>query len=221
MGCNLSNKTVNSIERKKNDIIKMTDIKSDIQLIKFIKMPSLVSGKFDYKTRTDDTTQGPVHSWYSVHSNVHAQTIRTAHMGTHLRNAVQDSNASIVVSENQLPTGEKVFDHWPFLDQNPRAKLVSITCYGYNYITAVETRFEVPGDENHIVFLHYGTMHEHTKKNEMHQEKLILEPNEYIETVNCWCNAENHRIRSLTLGRLFSLLKLILTQYSDILFEFI
>jgi hypothetical protein len=111
---------------------------------------------------------------------VHAQTIRTA-----LRGVVQDSNTSIIVSENQLPTGEKVFDNWPFLDQNPNAKLISITCYGFNYITAIETKFRVPGEENLVEFLHYGTKHEQTKKNEMHQEVLLLEPNEHIETVNC------------------------------------
>ena len=62
MGCNFSNKTVNSIERKKNDIIKMTDIKNDIQLIKFIKMPNPNTGKFDYRVKADETTQGPVQS---------------------------------------------------------------------------------------------------------------------------------------------------------------
>lgn len=127
MGCNLSHKTVNSIEKKKNDIIKMTDIKSDIQLIKFIKMPNPNNGKFDYKSRADDTTQGPVQSCYSVHSNAHPLTVRTAHLGASNRNMPADSNASIIMSENQLPTGGKMFDHWPFLDQNPNARLISVT----------------------------------------------------------------------------------------------
>lgn len=101
------------------------------------------------------------------------------------RGPPHDSNASIIASENQLPTGEKLFDHWPFLDQNPNARLVSVTCYGYNYITAIETKFEIPGQENPITSLHYGTQHENAKKNEMHIETVALDAQEQIETVNC------------------------------------
>jgi hypothetical protein len=138
MGCNLSNKTVNSIERRKNDIVNMTNVKGDIQLIKFVKMPNPTSGKFNPRSLTDDTTQGAVQSCYSVHSNAHALTVRTAHLGNNFRNLPVDSNASIIMSENQLPTGEKVFDHRPFLEQNPNARLSSVTVYGFNYVTGTK-----------------------------------------------------------------------------------
>ena len=206
MGCNFSNKTVNSIERKKNDIIKMTDIKNDVQLIKFIKMPNLKTGKFDYKIKGDETTQGALQSCYSAHSNVHPQTIRTAHLGRDseiklntlgnsmrrrtkhdgdsTKNFPMESSASIIMSESHLPNSRKYFDHWSFLEQNPDARLIEITCFGYNYVTAIETKFEVPGEEEIFTFLHQGTMHDRAKKNEMHQQTLSLDQNELIETVN-------------------------------------
>jgi len=62
MGCNLSNKTVNSIEKRKNDIISMTAIKDGIELIRFIKIPIPGKSKNNYKNQTDDTTQGPAQS---------------------------------------------------------------------------------------------------------------------------------------------------------------
>lgn len=78
----------------------------------------------------------------------------------------------------------KIYDHWIFLQQNPYARLVSITCFGYNYITAIETKFEVPGQTELATFLYQGTMHEQAKKNELIKETLVLEENEQIETVN-------------------------------------
>jgi len=201
MGCNFSSKTVNSIERRRNDIIDITNVKEDIQLVRFIKMPSPASGKFDYRSRADDTTQGPVQSWYSVHSNVHALTIRSAHLGNNARAAPQDSNASIIVSDNQLPNGERVFDHRPFLEQNPTAVLTGVTAYGYNYILAIKTVYSVPDQSEPVVILHHGSAFERAKRNEMNEHTLNLEASELIETVCCWWWAETHRIRSLTLGK--------------------
>lgn len=184
MGCNFSNKTVNSIERRRNDIIDMVDIKGDIQLIKFIKMPNLNSGKFDYKSRADDTTQGPVQSCYSLPSNPH-QAIRTAHLGNQFRQMPHDSNASIAVSENHLPTGERLFDHRKFLEEHPAAKLTSVTIYGFNYITAIKTTYRVPELDDPVVITHCGSAYEHAKRKEQHSETLNLEQAEQIETVFC------------------------------------
>ncbi len=127
MGWNFSNKTVNSIERKKNDIVRMTDIRHDVQLIKFIKMPNPSTGKFDYKLKIDDVTQGPVQSCYSVHSSYQPQSIKTTRLGRDsefmlnksinerrrkTKNDVDfktnnmDSNASIAISESVTPLGK-------------------------------------------------------------------------------------------------------------------
>lgn len=62
MGCNLSNKTVNSIERRKNDIITMTNINNGVQLIKFVKMPKSSTGRFNYKNTIEETGQGQLQS---------------------------------------------------------------------------------------------------------------------------------------------------------------
>ncbi|CAI2373579.1 unnamed protein product [Moneuplotes crassus] len=222
MGCNFSNKTINSIERKKNDIIRMTDIRHDVQLIKFIKMPNPNTGKFDHKLKIDDNTNGPVQSCFSVHSSHHPQSIKTTRIGRdsefkstqnmserrrrtknegdNYKYIQVESNASIVGSESVIPTNKKIYDHWIFLQQHPYARLVSITCFGYNYITAIETKFEVPGQTELATFLYQGTMHEQAKKNELIKETMILEENEQIESVNCCCSAKNQRIRSITLG---------------------
>lgn len=200
MGCNFSNKTVNSIEKRKNDIISMTAIKDGIELIRFIKMPSFTAKRINSKSQADETTQGPAQSVYSVHSNVYQHTNRNSHSHTLNVNQVQDSNNSVILSEREMPNGEKVYDHRPFLERNPHAKLVSITIFGYNYITAIETKFLVPGDEQQYTFLHSGSMHENSRRNEIHKENIVLEPTEYIETISCCCSVENHRIRSLMLG---------------------
>ena len=77
-----------------------------------------------------------------------------------------------------------MFDHRPFLENNPRAKLVNVTVFGFNYITAIQTKFQIPGEDQPVTFLHYGTMHEHPRRNEMHKETISLEANENIETIN-------------------------------------
>ena len=46
MGCNLSTKTVNCIEARRNDIIAISDIKDEIQLVKFIKIPKSNEQRF-------------------------------------------------------------------------------------------------------------------------------------------------------------------------------
>jgi len=106
---------------------------------------------------------------------------------------------SLGVKESFL-VANKIYDHWAFLEQNPNARLVSITCFGYNYVTAIETKFEVPGQIELSTFLYEGSMHEKAKKNEMIEATLLLDENEQIETLNWWWSAKNQRIRSLTLG---------------------
>lgn len=96
-----------------------------------------------------------------------------------------ESSASIIVSESNNFNNRKYFDHWAFLEQNPDARLVEVTCFGYNYITAIETKFEVPGESEPFTFLQQGSMHDNSKKNEMNEHKLVLDQNEQIETVNC------------------------------------
>ena len=84
-----------------------------------------------------------------------------------------------------------MFDQKQFLEQEPKAKLISVTVYGYNYITAIQTKFVVPDKQDPYIFLHYGTAHEHPKKNEMRHETLdINNPGgvntpEYIEVISC------------------------------------
>lgn len=119
-----------------------------------------------------------------MHSNAHAPTNRNSHFATIGRSHVPDSNNSIVNEERELPTGEKVFDHRQFLEFNPRAKLINVTVYGFNYITAIETKFQIPDEDEPVTFMHYGTMHENSRRNEMHKETLTLEANENIETIN-------------------------------------
>jgi len=140
-----------------------------------------------------------------MRSNTHMATFRTSHFASISRQNGPDSNASIVVSDNQLPTGEKVFDHRIFLEKNPKARLVSVTVYGFNYITAIQTKFIVPGEEEPIITLHCGSQHEQAKRNEMHQETLNLESNEHIETVTCTIEIAPgyNRIRSLIFGTTF------------------
>lgn len=186
MGCSMSNKTVNSIEKRRNDIIAMTNIKHGIQLIKFIKMPARGSLKTSLKSQVDETTQGPP-TQYSVHSNMNHGTFRNSHIAQYNRNGNIDSNSSIVVSEAQLPTGEKVFDHRLFLEKEPRARLISITVYGYKYITAIQTKYLVPDEDEPRVSLHFGTAHDKAKKNEMHKETLEIDSNETIELIYCSC----------------------------------
>lgn len=180
----MSNKTVNSIEKRKNDIISMTAVKDGIELIRFIKMPMPGSNKIMQKSQADETTQGPAPSCYSVHSNVYQNTNRNSHFTTIGRSQVPDSNASIVAEERELPSGEKVFDHRAFLEANPRAKLINVTVFGFNYITAIQTKFTVPGEDDPVIFLHYGSKHENSRQNEMHTEVLHLDPSENIETIN-------------------------------------
>ena len=194
----MSNKTVNSIEKRKNDIIAMTNIKHGIQLIKFIKMPLRGNVKSSMKSQIDETTQGPP-TQYSVHSNMNHGAVRSSHITPINRNGNIDSNSSIVVSEAQLPTGEKIFDHRVFLEKEPRARLISITVYGYKYITAIQTKYLIPDEDEPRVSLHFGTAHDKAKKNEMHKETLEIENNENIELIHwCWWS-ENHRIRGITL----------------------
>mmetsp|Transcript_3021 Transcript_3021/g.2769 ORF Transcript_3021/g.2769 Transcript_3021/m.2769 type:complete len:107 (-) Transcript_3021:439-759(-) len=90
---------------------------------------------------------------------------------------------SLGVKESFL-VANKIYDHWAFLEQNPNARLVSITCFGYNYVTAIETKFEVPGQIELSTFLYEGSMHEKAKKNEMIEATLLLDENEQIETLN-------------------------------------
>ena len=186
MGCNMSNKTVNSIEKRKNDIIAMTNIKHGIQLIKFIKMPIRGNMKTSLKSQIDETTLGPP-TQYSAHSNINHGAVRSTHVTPTMRNGNIDSNSSIVVSEAQLPTGEKIFDHRVFLEKEPRAKLISISFYGYKYITAIQTKYIVPDEDEPRVSLHFGTAHDKAKKNEMYKETLELESNETIELIHCCC----------------------------------
>lgn len=75
-----------------------------------------------------------------------------------------DSSPSIDVNENYPQSGLRIFDHQSFLEQEPRARLISITIYGYNYITAIETKFFVPGKDEPAVFLHSGSAHDAAKK---------------------------------------------------------
>jgi hypothetical protein len=175
---------VNSIEKRKNDIISMTAVKDGIELIRFIKMPMPGSNKILQKSQADETTQGPAVSCYSVHSNAHQNTNRNSHFTTIGRSQVPDSNASIIAEERELPSGEKVFDHRTFLESNPRAKLINVTVFGFNYITAIQTKFTVPGEDEPVVFLHHGSKHENSRRNEMHKDTIILEANENIETIN-------------------------------------
>ena len=109
---------------------------------------------------------------------------RTKHDTESNRNLPIESSASIIVSESHLQSGRKVFDHWQFLENNPYARLVEVTCYGYNYITAIETKFQVPGEDDLVTILHQGTMHDQSRKNEMKEQRLALEYSEQIETVN-------------------------------------
>lgn len=109
---------------------------------------------------------------------------RTKHETESNRNLAIESSASIIVSDSIMASGRKVYDHWSFLENNPYARLVELTCYGYNYITAIETKFQIPGEEELVTFLHQGVMHDHSKKNEMHEKKIVLEPTEQIETIN-------------------------------------
>ena len=97
----------------------------------------------------------------------------------------------------------KIFDHWLFIEQHPDARLVEMTWYGYNYVTAIEAKFQIPGEDDFSTIIHQGSMHDQAKKNEMYQETIILEENEQIETVNWWWSAKNQRIRSLTFGTFF------------------
>lgn len=126
--------------------------------------------------------------------------MRNSHFASIARNNVPDSNNSIVVSDNQHPSSDKIFDHRSFLEQNPKARLSSVTVFGFNYITAIQCKFIVPDEDGPIITLHFGSKHEAARRNEMHNETISLENNEHIETVNCCCSVENHRIRSLSLG---------------------
>ena len=161
-------------------------------------MPARGSLKTSLKSQVDETTQGPP-TQYSVHSNMNHGTFRNSHIAQYNRNGNIDSNSSIVVSEAQLPTGEKVFDHRLFLEKEPRARLISITVYGYKYITAIQTKYLVPDEDEPRVSLHFGTAHDKAKKNEMHKETLEIDSNETIELIYCSCWSENHRIRGITL----------------------
>mmetsp|Transcript_20849 Transcript_20849/g.18469 ORF Transcript_20849/g.18469 Transcript_20849/m.18469 type:complete len:113 (-) Transcript_20849:306-644(-) len=95
-----------------------------------------------------------------------------------------ESSASIIVSESPLANGRKLYDNWQFLERHPLARLIEVTVHGYNYITAIETKFEVPGEDEIFTFLHQGGMHEMGKKLETKEHKLCLDTNEQIETVN-------------------------------------
>ena len=204
MGWNFSSKTTNSIEKRKNDIIAMTNIRNEIQLVKFIKMPNPNTGKWIQKQFTEEPVINQAQSTYSVYSKDRFTSVRTNHATIEKRQPLE-SNMSLSVSEFWVNTGERVFDQKQFLEQEPKAKLISVTVYGYNYITAIQTKFVVPDKQDPYIFLHYGTAHEHPKKNEMRHETLdINNPGgvntpEYIEVISCWWSPENHRIRSLTL----------------------
>ena len=163
MGCNFSSKTTNWIDKRKNDIIAMTNIRNEIQLVKFIKMPNPNTGKWNHKQLPDEPIINHGQSWYSVHSKDHFTTIRTNH-ATIEKRPLLESNASLSISDFQGHSGERVFDHKAFLEQEPKAKLISVTVYGFNYITAIQTKFIVPDKEDPYVFLHYGTAHERPKK---------------------------------------------------------
>ena len=109
-----------------------------------------------------------------------------------------ESKTSMTLSDVHNSSWEKVFDHLHFLELEPSAQLISVSIYGYNYITAIETKYTVPEKEDPYVFLHWGTAHDHAKKNEMHWETMNILNFEYITGVNCGVSPENNRIRSIS-----------------------
>lgn len=66
MGCNLSTKTINSIEARRNDIIAISDIKDEIQLVKFIKLPKSKDHRF--KNNTGNNILNQTNSYRSTKS---------------------------------------------------------------------------------------------------------------------------------------------------------
>lgn len=147
-------------------------------------MPS-PSGRFDYKSQADNTTQGHAHSVYSVHSNAQNNSLRPIPSNLNNRNTPVDSNASIVASEFQLPSGSKIFDHRPFLESNPHARLMSITVFARNYIVALRVKYSVPDNTQPVATLHYGSRFDPEKEEEYDCETLDIAQAEFIETVNC------------------------------------
>lgn len=195
MGCNLSARTVNCIETRRNDIIEMKDIKDQIQLVKFIKLPSISTQKG--KNKKGNFVWSQASSYRSTRSKDWLNSGK-AHQGPLEKRFNYESKTSMTLSDLHSTSNEKVYDHQHFLELEPQARLISVSVYGYNYITAIETKYAVPGREDWYVFLHSGTAHDHAKKNEMHCETINILNYEYIVGVNCCVSAENHRIRSIS-----------------------
>jgi len=93
--------------------------------------------------------------------------------------------SSIAVSDLQMPSGERIFDHRAFLEREPRARLLSVTIYGYNYIMAIETRYAVPEMDEPKIYLHSGTAFDLSKSSELHKETIELDYSEHIELISC------------------------------------
>lgn len=90
----------------------------------------------------------------------------------------------MTLSDFHNVSNERVFDHQHFLELEPKAQLISVSVFGFNYITAIETKYIIPGKEDSFVFLHSGTAHDHARKSEMHCETLNILNFEYIIGIN-------------------------------------